>query len=319
MDNILTNIYYDPNHPSSFGSIAALREATNNNYSVKAIKNWLSAQNAYTLHRYRRLRFMRERYYVTNINDLFQADLIDFRNIAKYNKKYNYILLAIDVFSKKVWTVPLKTKNATEVINAFKNIFTKAKPLKLQSDHGTEFLSSKVQAFFKTHNVQFYATNNPDIKACIAERAIRTIKEKLFKYFTHENSYHYLNVLQQIVDSYNNRKHSSIGMAPNDVNDKNLLVVWDNLYGGKGRYNKIKFTPRQKALYNVGDHVRISREKFKFEKGYTQNWSTEIFVVTQVYRRQPRVYALKDLNAQDIRGRFYEQELQGVSLLLPEC
>jgi hypothetical protein len=109
--------------------------------------------------------------------------------------------------------------------------------------------------------------------------------------------------------AYNHSNHRSIGMCPADVNESNVLQVWQNLYGVKHKAVKIK-----KPSFQVGDTVRINKEKMIFEKGYEENWSEEVFKIKRVLKRKPIVYAIEDLHGEEIQGTFYEKELQRVQI-----
>jgi transposase InsO family protein len=307
-DDRLSSIYYDPKHPAAFSTLNALYDAVNRSISKDTIGLWLEKQKTYTLHRPKRKRFPRNFYNIDNIGDLWQTDLICWENLAKYNDDFKYILVVIDCFSKYAYTVPLKSKNADTVVDAFKKIFESAKPtpLRMSSDRGKEFLNKKFQSLMKKHEIKFDVVEDDQNKACIAERFIRTITTLIYKYFTSENTLRYIDVLQQLTHSYNNRTHRTIGMPPAAVNDGNILEVYHNTMKNRKIINK---PPK----CHVGDHVRVSRNKHIFSKNYTPNYSHEIFVVRKVILRRPVVYKLKDLMGEKITGVFYEQEIQKVA------
>ncbi|GFW21631.1 uncharacterized transposon-derived protein F54H12.3 [Trichonephila clavipes] len=152
--------------------------------------------------------------------------------------------------------------------------------------------------------VGFFTTNNK-AKASIVERFNRTLKTKMWKYFTEMNTKCYIDVLGKLVYSYNHTWHRSIRMEPSSVSEGNQTQVWLTLYG--------QSLKESKSIFKVGDTVRISREKLNFEKGYTQNWTREIFTIHQILSRNPIVYRVKDLSGEIIQGTFYPQELQKVS------
>ncbi|XP_035205398.1 uncharacterized protein LOC118180402 [Stegodyphus dumicola] len=127
----------------------------------------------------------------------------------------------------------------------------------------------------------------------------------MWKYFTQFNTRKYIDVLDDLMHSYNHSVHRSIKMKPVSVTKENEKLAWKNLYG---RIENPK-SPRLK----VGDIVRISKQKMKFEKGYEQNWSRELFSIYEVLEREIPVYKLKDLSNEIIKGSFYEQELQKVN------
>lgn len=297
--------YYDPSNPGSFSSIANLARASSVPY--EDAKNWLLSQDTYTLHRVARKKFPRNRFFVSNIDDLWQADLCDMRSLSKFNDGFNYILTCIDVLSKFAFVVPLKTKHNTSLIEAFQRIFSSGrKCLNLQSDKGGEFVGKKMMNFLKNNKVNFYPTRNPDVKAAVVERFNRTLKNRMWRYLTYKNSFRYIDVLDKLVDAYNKSFHRSIKMRPIDVSDENILQVWKTLYR--------KPTLKVKPKFKIDTHVRIARKKSMFEKGYETYFSEEIFKISKIIRRPNPVYELKDMNGEIIDGLFYEHELQPVAI-----
>lgn len=315
MDPLLeiNNIYYDVSHPAGYSSIDKLSKAMNGKMNKKEVKTWLQSQETYTLHKPVQRKFPRNKYILSNFNELWQVDLSDMRTYSKYNDDFKYILCVIDVFSKYAYVRAIKKKNSTTIIKCFDDIFSEAKatPRHIQSDKGTEFVSNDVRRFLKNKNVNYYTTNNPDIKASIVERFQRTLKMKMWRYFTHKNTYRYINILQDLVHSYNHSFHTSIKMKPCEVSSENIMTVWCNLYDRPNKKNSvlIKTTPK----FNINEYVRITKYKHIFQKGYETNWSDEIFIITSIIPRSPYVvYTLKDLQNEPIVGTFYEKELQKV-------
>ena len=151
---------------------------------------------------------------VNGIDKIWAADLADMKAFKDYNDGYTFLLLVIDIFSKYGWIVPLKNKKGETVAKALKNIFEKRKPEKLWTDKGTEFYNKDVKKL-----IEIYSTENEE-KSSIVERWIRTMKEKMWKYFTDNNTYNYMNVLPDLVKDYNNTVHSSIKMTPIDARKK---------------------------------------------------------------------------------------------------
>ena len=296
------NVYFDPRHPAGFSGAATLQS-----YVKGDAKTWLRGQEAYTLHAPARKRFERNYYKVSKMDDLWQADLCDMRDLAKDNDGYKYLLTVIDVLSKYAWVEPLKDKSAATVRQAFEHVFSERKPDHLQTDKGKEFISATTRQFFKRHDVNFFTTQNPDVKAAVAERFNRTLKTYMWRYFTHHQTRRYIDVLADLVYAYNHRKHSSILMAPADVTPETTRRAFSNLY-------RHRDNTKQEPKLHVGDHVRISREKSVFEKGYEKNWSREIFKIVKVLRRDKVVYELVDLADEPVVGTFYQLELQKVSL-----
>ena len=233
---------------------------------------------------------------VNGIDKIWAADLADMKVLSEDNDGVNFLLLVIDTFSKYGWIVPLKNKKSKTVAEALKNIFEERKPEKLWTDKGTELKNKDVKKL-----IEIYSTENEE-KSSIVERWIRTMKEKMWKYFTDNNTYNYMNVLPDLVKDYNN---SSIKMTPIEASKKkNELTVWRNLY--PDRYKIYDLTPK----FSVGDKVRITKKKKVFEKGYTTRWTEEIFTIKEIQNTNPITYKLQDLNKKEIKGTFYEPELQ---------
>lgn len=305
MNDALTKIYYDPGKPGSYGGVEALKRASKK-HSKRDVEAWLRAQNAYTLHKQVRRRFQRNKVLVTTIDEQFQADLVDLSNISEFNDGYKFLLVVIDVFSRFCWIRPLKNKSSASIIKAFTSIFESGrKCYVLQTDKGSEFLNRQFKRFLKENDVRHFSTES-DVKASMVERLNRTIKTKMWRYFTHRNTYRYIDVLQKFVHSYNHSYHRSIRRTPASVNENSVKSVWQTLHRGSTSNNKSN-------KFKVGDKVRVSKAKFKFEKGYLPNWSEELFTVVKVLKRKPYVYKIEDLNNQLIDGIFYENELQKVT------
>ncbi|KAJ8030073.1 hypothetical protein HOLleu_29649 [Holothuria leucospilota] len=210
-----------------------------------------------------------------------------------------------DVFSKFGWVVPLKNKQGTSLKVAIATIFRSGRrPLKLQTDKGSEFYNRHVKDLLKDHGVHLFSTHN-ETKASIVERFNRTLKSRMWKYFTANNTLKYVDILDDLVKAYNRSHHRSIGMAPHDVSPQNSLQVWRRLYP-----TKQKAYPSQ---LEVGDTVRISMVARPFLKGYLPRWTEELFTVAQRLPRHPVVYRLKDWEGEWLEGTFYEAELQKVT------
>ena len=323
---MMQRLYSDPAEPSAFSSLHKLRKAVKHASSKQQIKtlkpsqikSWLQTQDAYTMHRPVRKRFERNPYTVSNINDVWEIDILDLSSLKKYNDNHKYLLQVIDVFSKYLHSVPMRTKTGKEVAAAFESIlrdpkYTKPirrRPVWVRTDKGKEFLNSQCQALLKREGIEFQVCRNPDVKCSIVERVNRTVRDKLYKYFTHRNTYRYIDVLPKFVIGYNASIHSTTGIAPSSVRDTDVLAIWNRM---KEKADKAKRLDKLK--FRVGQHVRISKEKVKFAKGGEQNYTTEIFKVRKVVRRTPRpVFELEDLRGQEIEGQFYTEELSPVRI-----
>ena len=238
--------------------------------------------------------------YTDGVDKIWAADLVEMTAFSKFNKGNKYLLMVIDVFSKYGWIIPLKSKTGIEVANALKQIFKHRKPDKMWVDKGKEFYNKHVQAL-----VELYSTENEE-KSCVVERWNRTMKEKMWKYFSANSTHKYIDVLDDMLYDYNNKVHSSIKMTPTEASlNKNEHVVYRNLYDkADNRVTPIHFK------FNVGDRVRIVKKKKTFEKGYTPRWTEEVFTISQQQHTRPPTYKIQDYNGEVIQGTFYEQEIQ---------
>ena len=220
------------------------------------------------------------------------------QSLSKYNKGIKYLLCAIDLFSKYAWVVPIKDKKGTSIVNAFKKILSDLnwKPNKIWVDQGSEFYNKSFKDFLKINNIEMYSIYNEG-KSVVAERFIRTLKNKIFKHMTAISKNVYFDVFDDIVNKYNNIVHRTIKMKPIDVKD--------NTYA---EYNQ-DFNKKD-PKFKVGDRVRISKYQNILAKGYTPNWLEEVFLVSKIKNTVPWNYVVSDLNGEKITGSFYEKELQ---------
>lgn len=302
--------YFDVSEPGSYGGVQALyrllREK-NVKITLKQVREWLAEQDSYSLHKPVRRRFQRRRIYARTIDYLWQTDIVDMIHLAEYNDGYRYLLTVIDVFSKYAWVVPLKKKDAISVAAAVADIFAKGrKPLKLMSDKGTEYTNNTLQRKLREERVQFFTSQNEDIKASVAERFNRTLKTKMWRYFTHRNTNRYIDVLQDFVHSYNHSYHRTIGRTPASVKHEDVDEIRTRMYG-----DDAAAAPPPSKL-KVNDKVRISKTRRVFDKGYRANWTGEIFTVVEVIRTTPTTYKIADYGGEIIEGSFYDYELQAV-------
>ena len=213
--------------------------------------------------------------------------------ISKFNKEFTFLLCVIDIYSKYAWFVPLKDKKGVSIVNAFQSILKKSnrKPNKIWVDKGVEFYNRSMKSLLEKNDIEMYSTHNEG-KSVAAERFIRTIKNKIYKYMTSISTYVYIDKLDDIVHKYNNKKHRTIEMKSIDVKDNTYIH-----FGKEVSDNDPKF--------KVGDHVRISKYKNFFAKGYTRNWSEEVFVdkiddiVHKYNNKMHRIIKMKSIDVKD--------------------
>ena len=249
-------------------------------------------------------KFERRKVKVYDVNEIWAADLVDMKLYENENDGYKYSLNVIDCFSKFVWIVPLRSKSGHDVFNAFNVILNKSKtnPKFLWVDKGSEFYNKNFMKMMEMRNIKMYSVFNEN-KSAIIERFNRTIKERMFEYFTSIGEYRWIDEIENLVKRYNNTFHSTIKMTPIEANsNKNHDTVFSNI-------NRMRDKRDIKAKFKIDDKVRISISKAKFKKGYTQNWSDEVFIVSKIVLDQPVVYQIKDSDGELIDGSFYSTEL----------
>ena len=174
------------------------------------------------------------------------------------------------------------------------------------SDRGTEFFNKHFQTLMNNEGIHLYNTFNKT-KASVVKCLIHTLKTKMWRYFTAKKTMRYIDMLPDIVYAYNHTVHHSIKMKPVLVNSTTEDKVWHVLYD-----RDMNDLLPIKYKFKIGDQVRISKIKRKFEKGYLPNFSKEIFTISKTILQRPTVYKIKDYDDEELQGTFYEQELQKV-------
>ena len=295
--------YTDPLHAGSFRGPNSSHRHTNVN--INTARKWLMGEKSYTLHKQSISKFRRRRTIARGINELWQADLVDLSLLSNENNGHRYLLTCIDVFSKFARVEPLKNKGGAALTVAFTKMIAYNQCKLLQTDKGTEFLNGTFQKLLKDRKIQHYTSENDDIKASVVERFNRTLKGIMWRYLTHKANGRYIDVLQQLVSSYNNTHHRSIKMTPSEVSAQNESIVRSILYPPQKLHIKWR--------YKVGQTVRIKESKRVFKKGYEPSWTEEIFTIASLYPSDPPTYILKDLSGEEVKGKFYEQEIQPIT------
>ena len=255
---------------------------------TQKIKLYLRKNETHSLHRPKRKKFPRRRIITYYPGQIIQSDLIDMQKYSTHNNGFNYILVVIDCFSKFLWCIALKNKTALETSTGLRTLFSKMKyPVQtLIFDQGLEYVNLLVSNLLKERGIHSYhiLTRN---KASSAERVNQTIKKAIWKVFTNNKNTKWVGYLDDIVWNYNNTYHRVIKMAPTQV-------TWEN----KNKVFKIMFpntSVRINCRLKIGDNVRIALNKNIFEKGFTQNWSRDIFTIIRVFQKNGLCwYRLKD-------------------------
>ena len=167
--------------------------------------------------------------------------------LSKFNKGFIFLLCVIDIFSKYAWVIPLKDKKDISIVNGFQKIIndTKRKPNEIWVDKGSEFYNNSFKKWLQDNDIVMYSTNNEG-KSVVAERFIRALKNKIYKYMTAISKNVYIDELDDIVSKYNNTYHTTFIMKPADVKDS-IYIDFEKKVNDKNQ------------KFKVGDHVRISK------------------------------------------------------------
>ena len=242
-------------------------------------------------------KFNKRKLYSQFKDNIWGVDLADMQSLSRKNEGIKYLLCAIDLYSKCAFVIPLKDKKGISIVNAFNKIIKQSnrKPNKIRVDQGGELYNNVFEKCLSDNDIIMYSTYNEG-KSVAAERFVRTLKNKLYKHMTATGKNVYYDVLDDVVNKYNNTKHSTIKMKPIDVKSNKRVYI--------DKHNE------KESKFKVGDRVRISRYKNIFAKGYAPNWISEIFIVDKINDTLPYTYNLKDLNDEEIIRSFYDKELQ---------
>ena len=300
----LIKAYINPRHPGSFGGVERLRRATL--ADKEDVEKALQHTDTYTIGKETRRRFPRNRIIVTNMTQQFQVDLADMTKFAPQNDNVKFLLVAIDCFSRKASVKPLLNKSAIRVKDAMNLVLQELGiPDRIQFDKGKEFINKTLTAALEKKGVKMITAENDDIKCSMAERLIRTIKSRIYRFFRFTMATRYIDRLQDFVHSYNHSEHKAHGQEPASVSEETSLKTFNRLYGDL-LTKKIDKKPR----YKVGDAVRMSKNKLQFEKGYEDRFMPEICIIAKVIPQRVPIYELSDpVSGESIKGNFYEPEL----------
>ena len=241
------------------------------------------------------------------IDDIWSLDILDLKDYGpENNRKYRYVLVVIDNFSKYGWTIPLKNKNAQTIKDSFENILisSKRKPNLIETDRGKEFYNNVFQDFLNKNNIKLYSRNS-SYGAVFAERFNRTIRDLLKKIVFEQGDANWIDLLPTITKQYNTRIHSSIKLTPKQASlKKNEGYVYKNLLDKR---KKIK------PKYEIGDLVRKADLKRTFSKGDTTNWSYKLYKITEIINDAIPSYRLDNLPE-----RYNQSLLKKTDLTLKE-
>ena len=245
------------------------------------------------------------------------ADLADLGNLSRHNQQFRYILVVQDLFSRRLLgLVALKRKLSKVVAQALDEVIQKVgkAPKVFYTDSGLEF-SGEMKRIYEKYNIKHATTNDFVQKAAPTERAILVVKQRLFKAMAANKTFRWTDKLDDVLKAYNETYNRSLQMTPNEAaKTENKHNVFFNT-AVKPEIEKLQATLPQPFLYSIGQVVRVQMQQ-PFGKSYVGNYSQVLYTI---YNRELKggvpVYHLKELLTQEsLRGSFYTQELQRVTL-----
>ena len=324
MNTYLTDIFYNPAHPASYGGVRKLHSQAKRdgkNYSLKDISKWLEAQDSYTLFKKVKQTFKRPRVVVSFKKYQFDSDTANMVKWRKHNKGYSYFLVVIDIFTRFAWTYPLQTLTGKETVEGLRKVFKREKCSILRTDGGSEFNNKWVKQLLQKENVKHVVTRNVT-KANFAERLIKSLKRKIIKHMYHNQTQEWVKSLEMITKSYNNTYHRSIKTSPSEAWNLDKVTLWQRQFdpvAPKKRdvnNSEVKKTKEKKLFkFNEGDIVRLAHFKEPFTREYDENWTHELFkIVDKTAQQGIPQYTVKGWDNEPVDGRFYNNQLEKVQV-----
>ena len=269
--NILQDTYYKNNYPSTLKLFEMVKTK---GVTMKETQQFLKDQLVYQLHFKPKPQPRKNQGSIVAgfENQMWMADLIDFQDVATRNKGYSYILTIIDVFSKKAQAIPLKNKGSDEMVVAFGKAFKESKPDVLKTDNGSEFINKDVENLFNKYDITHILNQAGNHKEMgNIEKFNQTLLNMLFKGFTDSSNLKWIDTLTDVVNIYNNTFNGAIKSTPNAYDHQKLA-----------NQNAEKALNAPLPKLKKGDKVRMKIDKGAFGRGYTQNWSTDVFAIDSV-------------------------------------
>lgn len=317
-DDII-QLYKTPGHPIAFSNPRTAYEFFNGRFPLKLFKDAYESIHSYSLHREFKKPKQTNPFYSIQRRTNFQADLIDISELKKTNDNVRFLMLIIDIFSRKIWLIPMVNKTAAASVEAWEqwvdSIENDSNPQKtIFTDRGGEFTAQAVKDFFDSHNMKHSVSKSVN-KAAIAERSIKTIEVLIYKYLTDSGESRYIDKLAAIIHSYNNRVHRSIHpFTPNQAdlkeNEKKVRSIQLR------RFSNIN-EKRRKPKYKIGDVVRIksyAQRPSRATRAYAKQFNDELFKIQDINVRMPiPMYFLESMDSGElIEGGFYANELSPI-------
>ena len=305
-EKVLTSLYTDPRKPSSFSSVGNLYYYAKKIFpeiKLKDVRDFLTSSHTYTRFKKPFYKGPRRKVFLAYPNETWQCDSADLLSLRKQNSNYGYLLVCLDQFSRYCYCRPYRTKSNQETIEVFSSIVAEAgeAPEYCYTDKGTEM--NFMQNAFSRFEVKRYHVNSP-LKAQMVERVILSIKRWLFKAMIDRGSLRYIDILQDVIYSYNHRIHKNLfGFSPaqamkpeNFKTIKTAFLKQYRQYGEKFKHKQPKFA--------VNDVVRIIKDKTKFTRGFKETFSPQTYVINRVFATSPYTFGIPHF-----KRKFYDWEL----------
>jgi hypothetical protein len=314
VDEFLESVYFDPLHAGSYSGLVKLWQAVKadnpHKLKFKQVKEWLENQESYLRHTRLEEKFPRQKIIMSHVDEQWDADLMDMFKFSRKNKGYKYLAIFIDIFSRYLWVEPMKTKTPVEMVLVLKRVFSQGrKPQFMRTDKGSEYMGTAVQQYLDMKRVHHFVAFNA-IHANYAERVIRTLKGKIYRYMMKNQTQVYIDHLDDFVDSYLDTVHRGTAMRPIDIKKENEQEIYEKLY------LPMQLADEKKKIdfkFKVDDKVHIAANRTKFTKGYVPTLKKEVFKIKYRTHTIPPRYKLVDLKGRDIAGTVYEQEIRKVT------
>ena len=313
MQDQIISAYTQPGHPVAFSSPKNVAEHFE--ISQSRARKILEHVDSYNMHREYKKPSVYNPFYVHKRREQVQTDLIDISKLASVNRGVRFLLLLIDIFTKRMWVYPLQNKKAPTVEKALRlwlETIDQA-PVQLGSDRGLEYSNRAVQNLLRQYKVEWLPLGGT-MKAAIAERANKSLQILIYKYMSARETTKYIDTLDSLVESYNNRPHRSLeGMTPREADRVANEGKVQSIH--HARYEKLARKRKTNLPFKVGDLVRVKTLTGKISssnRAYAEQFKGEYFRIVRINRTLPvAMYYLRSLDTEEIiDGGFYAQELQ---------
>ena len=303
MNEILRAIYYNVRHPAGYGGLAQLQQATGATDSE--MNEFALDEKIYQTFKPLRKRFPRAQAVYRRLGEVWASDTLYMKQLAPYNNGIQFLLIVICTLSKYLYVRGLKTLKGEEVTEKFESIIREnggRPPVFLAVNGGMEYANEDFQTMCEFYGIKTYVTSQ-EVKSYFSERLILSLQKRIWPMLAKNNSWEYMKYLKSIVASYNHRRHRTTNLKPVEITEANQDQVLTNL-------NKKLKKQEKKPAFKVGDKVRVSYQRTKFEKSYRQSYTNETFVIYRIKRRTPTyLYFIQTRSGKPIEGGFYKFQL----------